>query len=553
MQWLAGLKRQARQDGDPSAQRSPALIASQLRHASSTYPLTFVITVGVTLSLCLTLRGSDFLGPVLAAAALHGIISLCVLGRWFADRRRDWRSDNPVRQLRQLTVQASAVSFGWFTFLFMCGLAAPIEEQPVITATMAGVITIGALRYAVVLQASLVFLATAAIVCISYAAAAGVPMDVYLFLAVFTLLLARTVVAQAGGFREQFRAGAELAEAKAERDLLAAKAAQEHWQVQHAAVEAAAAAQDQAERARREEQERADRERRQAQDEAEQTRRATLNRLAKDFEQSVLQIATDLAAVAEQSRLAAEQLAHNSGAGQARIADVADRARTADGGAQDLLGHSTELGRLLAGVASGMSEQDEAARRVHELTREVDERFDQLVEIARGVETVAGTIAEIASRTNLLALNATIEAARAGEAGRGFAVVAAEVRDLAEQTAAATDDVRGKLHLITDAVGGAGTLVDTMRASFGEMSAISNTVGAAVSRQRQVAEAVEHFAGISATIAAEVQRSAQIAEGAAGEAAGLTADLSHATERVAERSHSLVEQTNAFLSRVAAA
>jgi methyl-accepting chemotaxis protein len=515
---------------DEWSQRSPDMVASQLRQSMSAYPLSFVVTLAVTGSLVFSLRETGQFAGVAASAALHLLISCGVLVTWFTGRRREWRSAAPVRQLVGITVQAALVSFGWFTFLFAAGLAAPIEQQVIVTTVMAGVITIGALRYSAVVAASLTFLATAMVVCVSYAAVAGVPLDVYLFLAVFVLLLGRAVLAQARIFREQFRAGAELAQAKADRDVVAAKAEQEHWRLQHAAAQAAAASSEQAERARRE----------------------TLQLLGGDFEQSILQIATELASAAEQTRESAHSLATNSNVARQQIADVSKRARDADIGATDLLEQSSELGRLLMAVGQHMVEQDVAARRVQDLTHDVDQRFDNLVVTAKGVETIAGTIAELANRTNLLALNATIEAARAGEAGRGFAVVAAEVRDLAEQSASATEEVRRKLMLITHAVAAAGSLVQNMRESFSEMSAISGTVADAMSRQRAVAEAVEHFAEIAASIVSEVHKSAAVAEAASGDAAGLTADLEKATERVAYRSHSLVDHTTAFLSRVTA-
>ncbi|MBR7551545.1 chemotaxis protein, partial [Mycobacterium tuberculosis] len=76
-----------------------------------------------------------------------------------------------------------------------------------------------------------------------------------------------------------------------------------------------------------------------------------------------------------------------------------------------------------------------------------------LSEAVDGIGEVLGLIRNIAAQTNLLALNATIEAARAGEAGRGFAVVAAEVKQLADQTARATDDIERRVQDIQGATG----------------------------------------------------------------------------------------------------
>lgn len=86
-------------------------------------------------------------------------------------------------------------------------------------------------------------------------------------------------------------------------------------------------------------------------------------------------------------------------------------------------------------------------------SRDAEERTRRLAEEATRVGDVVGVIRDIAEQVNLLALNATIEAARAGPAGRGFAVVAAEVKALAERTAAATEDIVGRIGRIQQASG----------------------------------------------------------------------------------------------------
>lgn len=512
------------------AQRSPELVASQLRQASGSYPLTFAITLLVTGAITFSLRETGHLTEILAAALIHGAISLGVLAKWTFDRRRGWMFERPSVELGAHVAQAALVAFGWFTFLFIAGMAAPLAQQIIITTVMAGVITIGALRYASVVEASLAFLATAISVCLGYAAIVGVPLDIYIFLGVFVLLLGRTVLEQARMFQTHFRAGAELAQARADADVAAAKTEREHWRAQHAAAEAGAAAQA----------------------DAEQERREALTRLASDFEQSVISIATELASAAEQTRGSADQLARSGVFTNERVAHLSAQARQADTGAVDLVRQCAELEQVLQAVSARLGEQDMAAVRMRSLTGDVDRRLEQLVTAASGAQTVAGNIAELAGRTNLLALNAAIEAARAGAAGRGFAVVADEVRDLAEQAEAATENVRRKLEEIGSAVAAAAALVGDMRDSFSEMSEVTGAVSEAVSRQGDVALAVGQFAEDAAELVSEVQRSAAAAEDGARDASLLGAELGAATERVAGQSQHLVAATNAFLKRVSA-
>jgi len=173
------------------------MVAWQLRQASSGYPLTFAVSIIVTASIVYSLSDRPGFPGLALAGALQALISIGTLVKYFADRRREWSAEAPVRQLATLCVQAGIASFGWFTFLSVAGAAAPIEQQAVISTVMAGVISVGALRYSAVVEASLTFLVVAVMVCSAYVTFAAVPGDVFLFLGVFALLLGRTVVTRA--------------------------------------------------------------------------------------------------------------------------------------------------------------------------------------------------------------------------------------------------------------------------------------------------------------------------------------------------------------------
>lgn len=511
------------------ASRPPEMVASQIRQCSQTYPVTFAVSLIVTASLVFALSDRPGLGALLTAGALHVLISIGALMKWRMDSRRSWRADAPIRQLTGLCIQAGLVSFGWFSFLSVAAAVATLEEQVVIATVMAGVIAIGALRYAPVVEASFAYLLVAVLVSVAYAASAALHWDVYIFLVVFVIMLGRTVNAHARMFEQQFKAGADLAQVQADRAILAAKTEQEHWRMEHASARAAAAAQQEATRKRAEE----------------------LKRLAIDFEQSVLRIATDLAGSAEQTRSAAMRLLGNGKGTHEQIANVAHEAGQADAGAAELLDSSEELGRLLELVQNHLARQEEAAGVVHRAGDAIAQRFSGVWDAAQGAETIVGTIADIAQRSNLLALNATIEAARAGDAGRGFTVVAAEVRSLANQTALSTEEVREKLAIMSQAVRDASVLVRSMQDSFGEMESASQTFSDVIRRQCQVGDAVRHLANLAVSLVQQIQGTAQSAEETANEAAYLCGELCATTDQTASQSRLLVDETRAFLSRVA--
>jgi methyl-accepting chemotaxis protein len=136
------------------------------------------------------------------------------------------------------------------------------------------------------------------------------------------------------------------------------------------------------------------------------------------------------------------------------------------------------------GEIAGNSEK--ARRITADATRQaarITEQINQLGQAAREIGKVTETITEISSQTNLLALNATIEAARAGSAGKGFAVVATEIKALAQQTAAATEDIKTRIAGVQSATSGGIAEIQKISHVIEEVSAIVTTIAAAIEEQ----------------------------------------------------------------------
>jgi methyl-accepting chemotaxis protein len=151
------------------------------------------------------------------------------------------------------------------------------------------------------------------------------------------------------------------------------------------------------------------------------------------------------------------------------------------------LAHVASATGEMTSTIGEIAQNSEKARRItDEATRQaarITEQIDQLGLAAREIGKVTETITEISSQTNLLALNATIEAARAGSAGKGFAVVATEIKALAQQTAAATEDIKGRIAGVQSATAGGITEIGKVSQVIQEVSAIVASIAAAIEQQ----------------------------------------------------------------------
>lgn len=521
-----------RSEGGEERKEAPAdLVLAQLRFIFRAYPLTWAVTLVVIGSMSFSLRNNANFVMVAAAGAVHGLIASAVLWRWYRLLRDDWKVERPAAYARGIIVEAAMVALGWFLFLSVAGLYADRDQVILIIAIMAAVMAVGALRYAAIPGASLAFLASGVVVCGLYSFQSSVPIEVFAFLSIYAVLLGRSVMAQAHVFTAQFDAGVALANASLERERAAAEKQAEELRVR---AEREAEAGEQRAQGERE-------------------RRAAMRDIAQQFESTVVEMITGLAAAAEQARLAAATLAESSQASHNEVAELVTRAGKADTGAAELIGHSEALGRSLAAVEARIREQEAITGEVQKLSRSADDRFAALVQTVQGIESVVQTIADIASRTNLLALNATIEAARAGEAGRGFAVVAGEVKALAQQTTDATERVRQQIGEITGAVANTASLVASMRDSFKTVDEVAVAVEQAVASQSAAIGSIQHYAGVAASLAADLQGSAAGVAGASDQASDAAAGLREATAVLVGDAQELLGRTQSFVGSLKAA
>ncbi len=220
--------------------------------------------------------------------------------------------------------------------------------------------------------------------------------------------------------------------------------------------------------------------------------------------------------------------------------------QTVSSGTEQLSSSILEIGRQV------ISSAEIAGKAVNEAKR-TDATMQSLADNANRISIVIDLIQSIASQTNLLALNATIEAARAGEAGRGFAVVAAEVKNLASQTAKATDEIRSQIanmqQVTTTAVG----TIQNIGLTIGEINEITTAIAAAVEQQgaatREIARNIQHAAGGTSEVSSNIVGVSQ----ASAEAGSAASNVLTASDDLRREADTLRGEIDAFLANIRAA
>ncbi|NCC22073.1 MAG: hypothetical protein EOM26_06375 [Alphaproteobacteria bacterium] len=198
--------------------------------------------------------------------------------------------------------------------------------------------------------------------------------------------------------------------------------------------------------------------------------------------------------------------------------------------------HATE-----EAISKGQAAVQSSVRRIDTIAETMGLANDRLENLSEAVSAIAGmlgSIESIAKQTNLLALNATIEAARAGAAGKGFAVVASEVKELAGQTAKATDEIRQRIAAITD---GMREMSDAMMESVGSVDAGRSEIHKAGDEIDTVVKNIQDVTRLMASTASSVTE-----QSAALEEIGRSIEIiRHKTARSAENAESAVTSVNA--------
>lgn len=207
----------------------------------------------------------------------------------------------------------------------------------------------------------------------------------------------------------------------------------------------------------------------------------------------------------------------------ARIA--ASNTQTVAAATEELAASSSEIGNLVTFSKKATNDASGQATKTNET-------FKKLVDNADRIGEVVQLISSIANQTNLLALNATIEAARAGEAGKGFAVVASEVKDLANQTAKATDEISKQISDMQQATKSAVKDIEAINQSITQIDEVAINVSSAVEQQKAATNEIAKSIQTAARNTDEVSNNIEAVSNEAIETQNIAQDVQNAANDI---------------------
>ena len=251
---------------------------------------------------------------------------------------------------------------------------------------------------------------------------------------------------------------------------------------------------------------------------------------------SIAENAQHVASASEELSANSHQITANSEETSAQAQVVAEAGQHVNTNLQTLATGSEEMSATINEISKNAMEAANVAGEAVRTADATNVTVGKLGEASAEIGKVIEVITSIAQQTNLLALNATIEAARAGEAGKGFAVVANEVKELAKQTAKATEDIGQKISVMQQNTTGAVDAIGRIREVIDKINHISGVIATAVEEQSATTTEMSRNVGEAAKGASEISGNiAGVAE-AAHNTSQSVAESQKATEHLAEMS-----------------
>ena len=275
---------------------------------------------------------------------------------------------------------------------------------------------------------------------------------------------------------------------------------------------------------------------------------AHLRELADQLDRHVRSMVGGVAAAATELDASAREMARTAIATNDRARTAGVAADQASGNVGTVAAASEQLSVSINAIAGQVSQSAGIARTAVSEAGNAGSAMRELADASQRITRIVDLISEIAAQTNLLALNATIEAARAGEAGKGFAVVAGEVKNLASQTARATEDISRQVGEMQDRMGHALAALSAIEGTIREIDGISSTIATAVGEQGEATREIARNVQDAATATAEVADNLSAVTDAAGAVGDMATGLGGASAELSQQAEQLRRGVGEFIA-----